>query len=103
MRPVATQSCFTTPWRGLIPLLLPFGSGIQLFQTFQPAFPIFWFRHFLLLFLPRKLDVQERALSVLTQSTRGGFQWPTMMFKTLGPISLPATNTLQPTEGSMKA
>src|SRR6516164_843804 len=38
MRPVATQSCFTTPWLGnvfwLIQLLRPFGSGVQLFQAF---------------------------------------------------------------------
>src|SRR6266567_2679462 len=62
----------------------------------QPAFPIFWFGHFVLLSPPRKRngsDVQERALSVLTQSTRGEFQRPTMMSKTLGPISLPATDT----------
>ena len=37
MRPVATQSCFTTPWLGLIPLLLPFASGVQLFQAFGPG------------------------------------------------------------------
>src|SRR6516165_3409383 len=109
MRPVATQSCFTTPWLGLIPLLLPFASGVQLFQAFgsgnQPfqsfgsAISFSSFCHG----SGNGLDIRERALSVLTQSTRGRFQWPTMMSKTLGPISLPATDTLQPTEGSMKA
>src|SRR5262249_7680417 len=38
MRPVATQSRFTTPWLGnvfwLIQLPRPFGSGVQLFQAF---------------------------------------------------------------------
>jgi hypothetical protein len=41
MRPVATQSRFTTPWLGnvfwLIQLLRPFGSGFQLFQAFGPG------------------------------------------------------------------
>jgi hypothetical protein len=45
MRPVATQSRFTTPWLGnifwLIQLLRPFGSGIQLFQAFDSGSQFF--------------------------------------------------------------
>src|SRR6516164_1438419 len=45
MRPVATQSCFTAPWFGIfcwiIPLLLPFGSGVQLFQAFGSGIQLF--------------------------------------------------------------
>src|SRR6516225_5455113 len=118
MRPVATQSCFTTPWLALIPLLLPFASGVQLFQAFGSGIQRFQtfglgnqlFQSFgsAISFSSfchgseNGLDVQERALSVLRQSTQGGFQWPIRISKTLGPISLPATNTLRPTERSMK-
>jgi hypothetical protein len=45
MRPVATQSRFTTPWLGncfwLIQLLRPFRSGIQLFQPFGSGAQLF--------------------------------------------------------------
>jgi hypothetical protein len=45
MRPVATQSRFTTPWLGNvfwpIRLLRPFGSDVQLFQPFGSGNQLF--------------------------------------------------------------
>src|SRR5262249_38246729 len=45
MRPVTTQSRFTTPWLGvflwLMPLLPPFGSSVQLFQPFGSDIQLF--------------------------------------------------------------
>src|SRR6516165_8182694 len=111
MRPVATQSCFTTPWLGLIPLLLPFASGVQLFQAFGSGIQLFQtfglgnqlFQSFGSAICFSSFCHGNEMDWMYRNEPYHGFQWPTMMSKTLGPISLLATNTLQPTERSMKA
>ena len=122
MRPVATQSRFTTPWLGNvfwpIRLLRPFGSDVQLFQTFGSGNQLFQpfgsgnqlFQPFgsaisiSSLFQASETDWIDRksSLSVLTPTMRGRFRWSSV-FKILEPISLPPTDTLRPREKSMKA
>src|SRR4029077_4366428 len=132
MRPVATQSRFTTPWLGnvfwLIRLLRSFGSDVQLFQPFGSGNQLFQafgsgnqlfqpFRSGNQLFQPFGSAIsisslfqasekgwidRKSSLSVLTPTMRGRFRWSSV-FKILEPISLPPTDTLRPREESTKA